>query len=197
MIRIQYPSEAQLKVFKNRIVSLPFSYKEVGSSASNFPPNFNHDHNRIYLGKGEEVWQNAKIALQNWQQFPSPWTAIYPNTTPFEKDQVVVVAFHLFGLWWFNGARIVYAFDEANRFGFAYGTLTKHVEIGEECFWIERNEQGETYYCIKAFSRPNYWYVKLVKPLARIYQRKFVRQSFESMKQLSTPSKSNEYAFQK
>ncbi|MEM6697597.1 MAG: DUF1990 family protein, partial [Bacteroidota bacterium] len=81
-----------------------------------------------------------------------------------------------------------------NRFGFAYGTLTKHVEMGEECFWIERNEAGEIYYCIKAFSRPNYWYVKLAKPLARLFQRRFVQQSFETMKKLSIHSKSNEYA---
>lgn len=195
MVRIKYPNESQLAAFKNCIVSLPYSYKEVGASAASFPPNFNHDHNKVFLGKGEAIWQNAKTALQNWQQFPSPWTNIYPNTTPFEKDQVVVVAFHLFGLWWFNSARIVYALNEENRFGFAYGTLTKHVEIGEECFWIERNDQGEIYYCIKAFSKPNYWYVKLAKPLARFYQRRFVKQSFETIKKLSTHSKSNEYAF--
>jgi len=197
MIRLKYPNEEQLEAFKNRIALLPYSYDVVGASISDFPPNFDHDHNKVLLGKGELVWQNARKVLQNWQQFPTPWTAIYPNTTPLKKDEVVVVAFRLFGFWWFNGAHIVYAFDEINRFGFAYGTLTKHVEIGEECFWIERNEKGEIHYCIKAFSKPNYWYIKLVKPIARLYQRKFVHNSFETMKTIVNHLKTKEYALKK
>ncbi|MEL6719934.1 MAG: DUF1990 domain-containing protein [Bacteroidota bacterium] len=197
MIRLKYPNRKQLDKFKDHLLALPYSYDAVGASNADFPPNFNHDYNKVFLGKGEEVWENAKAALQNWQQFPRPWTAIYSNVTPLEKDEVVVVGFHLFGFWWFNGARIVYAFDEADRYGFAYGTLTKHVEIGEEYFGIERNAEGEIHYHIKAFSRPNYWYVKLAKPLARFYQGRFVRQSFEAMKTLATPSKVHAYASEK
>ena len=72
---------------------------------------------------------------------------------------------------------------------FAYGTLDSHVEMGEEIFYIERNAEGEIYYKIEAFSRPNKWFTKIAYPVARAWQRRFVRESFLGMKAATTSNK--------
>ena len=91
---------------------------------------------------------------------------------------------HALGFWWWNSARIVYTVDEtgsARRFGFAYGTLPGHVERGEERFTIEMNSDGDVWYVIRAFSRPRLLAVRIGYPVARLLQRKFVRDSKATM----------------
>ena len=184
-VYLSYPENEKIAAFLAAQSALPYSYAQVGDSRKEIVAGFDNDHNKIYLGTGHSIWENAKNAMQNWQQFPPKWTSIYPNTTALEKDQIVVVSFHLFGIWWLNGARIVYGLDDENRFGFAYGTLASHVEQGEECFWIEKEADGSIYYHIRAFSKPRFWMAKLGYPLARGYQRKFVRQSMQQMYEIS------------
>ena len=150
---ILFPSAKNLDGFIAKESSKTFTYVEVGATKEDKKfSHYDHDDNSVILGDGEVVWQKAKHALDNWQQFPLPWTKIYPNTTPLKEGETVAVMFRLFGIWWRNSAKIVYAFDEPNRYGFAYGTLPGHIELGEEVFWIERNEVGEVSYHIKAFS---------------------------------------------
>eukprot|EP00913_Durusdinium_trenchii_P005672 g5290.t1 len=48
----------------------------------------------------------------------------------------------LWGLWSLHACRIVEVVDEADRRGFAYGTLPAHGETGEECFLVERLADG-------------------------------------------------------
>lgn len=159
-----------------------FAYPEVGSSAQVFPSGYDHDREATLLGFGDVVFEKAKQALRNWAMFPSAWTRIFPANTPLQQGNEVLVLFRLFGLWWWrNSSRIVYLIDEPARFGFAYGTLPAHIEKGEEIFQVELRDDGSVWYSIQAFSKPNRWYVWLVYPLARAYQRKFRRDSFRAM----------------
>jgi len=117
--------------------------------------------------------------------FPEPWTHISPVVAPLREGQVVAMLAHAMGLWWLNACRIVYVFDErgpVQRFGFAYGTLAAHVEQGEERFSVELREDGSVWYDLRAFSRPRFWPVRLAKPFARKLQRRFVRDSQQSMR---------------
>ncbi|MFT5386409.1 MAG: hypothetical protein ACI8X3_003483 [Saprospiraceae bacterium] len=180
----KYPSESTLKAFLIEKQAAFYNYKEKNGTKTKKVPGYDNDLNTIYIGEGEIAWHKAKEALQTWQQFPPPWTRIYKDNTSIQEGNTVAVLFQLFGIWWINAARIVYAFDETDRFGFAYGTLHGHVESGEECFWIDRDESGNIYYHIKAFSKPAFWGAKLAYPIARRYQRKFVRESMERMKEL-------------
>lgn len=179
------PTDPELAQFLDSRQAQPFSYREVAATRGNPPRGFDNDHSSVYLGKGDDIWLNAKNALTRWKQFPEPWTLIFQQTTQIEKDTIVAVLFRLFGLWWINSAKIIYTIDEANKFGYAYGTLPGHLEKGEECFWIEKDETGAVYYHIKAFSRPAYWFIWLAYPLARHFQKRFVRQSLSIMRKLS------------
>jgi uncharacterized protein (UPF0548 family) len=178
------PSKSTLSVFLKEKQDAFYSYKELKGTTTKKVQGYNNDLNTLHIGQGDLVWEKAKKSLQNWQQFPFSWTKIYNNKTPLKEGNVVAVLFRLFGIWWINAARIVYSFDENDRFGFAYGTLHGHVESGEECFWIDRDTTGNVYYHIKAFSKPAFWGAKLAYPIARRYQRKFVLESMAQMKEL-------------
>ena len=155
-------------------------------------PRFDHDDNRVWLGSGDAVFAAAKVAMQNWAMFPGDWARIYHQNPQFTEGEVVVMCARIFGIWWLNAARILYVVDERDRFGFAYGTLPNHVESGEELFQIERDTvdegnpdsfgMGSVYFRLKAFSHPRYWMLRLTYPLPRVFQRRFIRASFENMK---------------
>ena len=128
------------------------------------------------------------MALNNWEQFPSNWTQIYDPHHKIAKNNTIVVLFRVLGVWWSNGARLVYTFDEPNQYGFAYGTLEGHAEEGEEVFWLEWSESDEIIYHIDAFSRPSHWLVWIGYPIARYHQRKFQKERFPSGRSNSSPS---------
>jgi uncharacterized protein (UPF0548 family) len=100
------------------------------------------------------------------------------------EGATVCVVFHLLGVWWLNAARIVYELEEeapVRRAGFAYGTLTCHVERGEERFSVEWLPDDSVWYDLRAFSRPRFLGARLARPVARALQRRFVRDSQAAM----------------
>jgi uncharacterized protein (UPF0548 family) len=96
---------------------------------------------------------------------------------------VAVVKSHL-GFWSMNACRIVYVIEEQGspeRYGFAYGTLPDHGEIGEERFTIEFNPGNQTvWYDIYAISRPTAL-ARLAYPFTRVLQKRFARDSKAAM----------------
>jgi uncharacterized protein (UPF0548 family) len=97
---------------------------------------------------------------------------------------VAVIARNL-GLWWINACRIIYLVDEkepARRYGFAYGTLPDHAEMGEERFLVELDRaSGEVWYDILAFSRPQHLLTWLGYPYVRRVQKRFAKDSAAAM----------------
>lgn len=159
-----------------------YSYPEVGyTQRPEEVTGYDNDLNFIELGKGDLIWETAKSAIRQWRMFPAPWTFITPGNAPIEPGTVVAMTARVWGVWWLNACRIIYTFDEPDRFGFAYGTLPGHVEMGEEIFMVERDASGMVRYVIKAFSRPRLWLARLAYPVARAHQRKFVRDSKAAM----------------
>lgn len=161
---------------------MPHSYTAIGHTQKESPvAGFDNDFNEVELGQGHQVWEAAKEAIRQWKMFPGQWACIWPGDTPIREGEVVVMQAQVMGLWWLNSCRIVYVVDTADQFGFAYGTLPGHVECGEELFMVEKRSDGSVRYVIKAFSRPRIWMARLGYPIARAYQRKFVRESKASM----------------
>ena len=67
-----------------------------------------------------------------------PWLELCWPDAPIRTGTTVAVAVLHFGFWSLNACRIAYVEDaNAERYGFAYGTLTEHEEIGEERFTVE------------------------------------------------------------
>lgn len=185
MFLLRRPSPETIKQFTSDQRDLPFSYPEVGATAGKLPPDYIVDRNRIKLGTGRETYERAIGALRNWKQFDLGWVRIVPSTTPIEVGAVVAILTHHFGFWSLNACRVVYLINEdgpVKKFGFAYGTLSSHVERGEERFTIEWHDTDDTvWYDILAFSRPNQILVRLGFPLARRLQKRFAKESLAVM----------------
>ncbi|MGH9971375.1 MAG: DUF1990 family protein [Pyrinomonadaceae bacterium] len=191
MFFVTKPSPEEIARFISSRRELPFSYPEVGATGREPPAGYTVDHNRIRLGTGEEVYERAIAALKNWKQFDLGWVRMVPSGTPIETGAIVAILTRHFGFWSLNGCRVVYLISEdgaERKFGFAYGTLSSHVERGEERFTIEWHKSDDSvWYDILAFSRPNQVLVKLGFPLARMLQKRFARDSLATMVRVSQP----------
>jgi uncharacterized protein (UPF0548 family) len=177
--QFSFPTTAQLDALIENQRSSELTYNKYNLQR------YDHDKNQILLGSGKEVWEAAKQAMKKWAMFPDGWAKIYYQNPIFKKGDIVVMNAHVFGIWWLNAARILSVSDEAKQFGFTYGTLPNHVEMGEESFQIVMDEHGDVYYTLTAFSRPRFWAVRWTYPLSRRFQRKFVKDSLQKMKRIT------------
>lgn len=194
MFTLTEPSARDVDRFISSQRDLPFNYAEVGATRFDpgaAPRGFTLDHNRVRLGTGNEVFEQAVQALKQWRQFDLGWVTIVPSGVKVEKDAVVAVKARACGTWSLNACRVVYVIDDqelVRRVGFAYGTLPDHVERGEERFLIEMDPTDDSvWYDILAFSRPRHALVRASFPVARMLQKRFARDSMAVMKSAVNP----------
>ena len=194
MFTLNEPSDRDVERFISSQKNSPFTYADVGATRfdpTTAPSGFKLDHNRVQLGHGNEVYERAVGALKQWRQFDLGWVSIATPGVKLEKDAIVAVKARAFGTWSLNACRVVYLIDEqvpGRRSGFAYGTLTDHVERGEERFMIEMDPTDDSvWYDILAFSRPRHPLVRASFPLARKLQKRFAQESMRVMKSLANP----------
>ena len=185
MFFLKEPDDFTISAFIADQRDRPFTYSAVGATKGTPPEGFRVDHNRMQLGRGIQVYEEAVAALKRWRQFDLGWVSIVPKNIPLEVGTTVAVKARAFGTWSLNATRIVYVVNETKCFGFAYGTLPDHVECGEERFTVEFNSGDESvWYTILAFSKPQHPLVKMTYPLARTLQKRFARDSMARMKTL-------------
>jgi uncharacterized protein (UPF0548 family) len=189
MIFLHDPTARETEAFLEAQRGSRFSYPEVGATRTRketAPPYYKVDHNRVRLGTGEEAFKVAVAAMRQWKMFDLGWVRIAWPGAPIQEGTTMAVVARTAGFWSLNATRIVYTLDESNiqmrRFGFAYGTLRDHAEIGEERFTVElHRSDGSVWYELFAFSRPRLWLAQIGYPLSRIYQKRFARDSKEVM----------------
>jgi uncharacterized protein (UPF0548 family) len=178
------PSSESIDAFISAQQKERFSYPEVGSSRQQAPPGYTVDHNRIRLGQGADTFERAKSAIRHWKMFEMPWIQLCWPDAPIEPGSTVAILVSHFGFWSMNACRIVYAVEgngSTEKFGFAYGTLSDHAEIGEERFTVEFDRDNKTvWYDIYAFSRPR-TLARLAYPLSRGLQKRFAKDSLMAM----------------
>jgi uncharacterized protein (UPF0548 family) len=179
MLFLRRPSPQRIVWFLDSSKSEPFSYSEVGATRGTPPAGFTIDHNRAQLGVGRARFDRAKDAIRQWKMFDTGWLSLHRTETVLREGQVVAVLGSHYGFCSLNACRVVYLVDEPGCFGFAYGTLSSHAEIGEERFTVEFRE-GAVWYDIFAFSRPRSL-ARLGYPLSRTLQKRFVRDSIRAM----------------
>lgn len=153
------------------------TYEPVGlASLENPPAGWTVDDNHVSLGTGDEVFAAGKRALTSWAMFDLGWVEVRATTSPpaLENGTTVAVVARRFGFSFVNACRIVEVFDEADRFGFSYGTTTGHIECGEERFLVRRTDE-EVSFSIRALSRPAHWTTRVGYPYARLSQKRFAR----------------------
>ena len=184
MFLLKKPAEGSIIQFLESRKTDHFSYRETGATKTGHAPaGYNVDHNRVQLGTGSEVFENAKIAIRSWEMFGMDWVTLVPDRSSIEVGIDAAIVVEHFGFYSLNAARVVYLIDGPARFGFAYGTLTEHGEIGEERFSVELDPaSGEVSYDLFAFSRPASILAIIGYPLSRRLQKAFARDSKNAMK---------------
>ena len=195
MFSFRKPSSESIRRFLSEQKNRDYTYSAVGGTSGTPPAGFVVDHTRIELGKGQSVFDGAKMAIKRWEHFQLGWVETSSKDIPIERGQVVGVMARVFGVWCLNACRIVSVIDEAggvSRYGFVYGTLPGHVESGEERFQVEWNRNdGSVWYEILAFSRPNHFLTRLGYPMVRRIQQKFAHDSAAAMQlAIRSPSSS-------
>ena len=184
MLSTQVPDSNVLRQFLAGQSGQPLGYPEVGASRGEIPRGYARDARRWIIGQGVEDFEAAVDALRTWKMFPPAWTRVFPNEVPPAEGRNFAVVIRAVGLYWINGARIVYLVDDhgpMRRGGFAYGTLADHAERGEEAFVVEMIPDGSVWYNLSAFSRPRHWLARLGAPFTRRLQRRFAHDSYRAL----------------
>lgn len=184
MLLLRKPTSDTIRRFLDAQRQQDLSYRSIGATAGEPPAGYVVDHTRVKLGTGADVFAAAKAALERWQQFPAAWISTWPVNAPIREGEVLVLTVRCLGLWWLNACRIVYLIDEqaeGAKFGFAYGTLPAHAGTGEERFLVELDGQGDVWYDILAFSRPQHVLAQIGYPYVRRVQKHFGRSSAAAM----------------
>ena len=185
MFFLRRPSAQHIERLIEQSRGLPLSYGPVGL-AQRTTPGFDADMTAAVIGKGRADFERARAALIAWKQFDVGWAELFPKQAPVETGTVVLLLIRHLGFWSLNGCRVVYLVGETEsdqRFGFAYGTLTNHAEMGEEIFEVALDpESGDVRYYIRAASRPRALLARIGYPIARLLQARFRRHSVQAMR---------------
>jgi uncharacterized protein (UPF0548 family) len=192
LFTLTQPTEDQLRSLIEKNRDAPFSYPAVGATRDgSLPAGYRVDRNRIRLGTGSEAFETAQHALRSWAMFDLGWTRIFPRQAAIQPGTVVAVVASHFGFWSVNLSRIVFVEDPGS---FAYGTLDEHAASGEEKFRTIRNASDDSvWYEVLAFSKPNQALARLGYPLARMLQKRFVRDSMAAMQRVTESPRSSGY----
>src|SRR5882762_7297190 len=138
MFLTRRPAQPEIAKFLDRSRELPLSYDPIGI-ARQTPKGFNSDLASAVIGQGRDAFERAKIALGEWRHYEMGWVELFPRGAAIEPGTVVAVLVHHLRFWSLNACRVVYGIGDrhsGSSFGFAYGTLTNHAELGEEIFEV-------------------------------------------------------------
>jgi len=116
------------------------TYDFVGALLSDDPPAPDLAVERE-LGRGQDVFDRAVACLRSLGAARAAGT-VWPDEATVELGATLLVAAPIGPLTVVAVNRIVGVVDEPDRWGFAYGTLPGHIEIGEEAFVVERRADG-------------------------------------------------------
>jgi len=147
--------------------------------------NYRCDDIEHCLGRGDVAFDAACDALCVWKHYDQPWIRVRPQPPVLKVGTTFAVAAHTYGLWSLNTCRVFDVIDEpgpVRQFGFAYRTLTHHVERGDARFWIEqRTADDSVWLCIHTISRLHHPLTRLLSPLGRRAQRRALRGAIEAI----------------
>lgn len=171
VFRLRPPSVGEAAELIASLASQVHTYAEVGATAGDLPAGYHHLDRSLVIGSGDAAFARAVDGLRSWQAHRGAGLTVHPEQPPLEPGTDVLSVARAGPLVALAGCRIVYAVDEPMRFGFAYGTLSLHPEVGEEAFMLERDAGGDVTFRVRAFSRPGHILTRLGGPVATLVQR--------------------------
>lgn len=151
------------------------TYVDVGATLSGRTPNgFSGKRMVQVIGRGEAVFERARLGLQTWAAHRG--AGVEPFTdTPLVAGETVLLVVGLGPTEIRIACRIVEVTDTPKAFGFVYGTLPVHPECGEERFLVEHEADGTVCFSIDVFWKPNHPLAVIGAPVARRMQHRYTQ----------------------
>ena len=179
--RLLSPSPDQIAAILRGQRHAPLAYQPVGAAST--PDGWFDNRGGTLLGHGGGTFGRARDALRAWTHFDLGWVRAVPEaSSSISPGAVVAVLTRTFGVASVNVAKIIAVTDEPRRFAFSYGTTAHHVESGEETFAITWHPDDRVTYDVWSYSRPAHPLVKLLAPIARSLQRRFIVDSCKRLR---------------
>jgi uncharacterized protein (UPF0548 family) len=146
------------------------TYPHPGATrAGELPAGWRHVRHRVPLPAGS--FEAAGAAVLGWRLHRAAGVRI-DATAPRDAPGVTVVSRLGVGPLRLSApCAVVWAAADDRRAGFGYGTLPGHPARGEEAFVVERDDSGAVWFEVRAFSRPDRWFMRAAGPAGRAFQR--------------------------
>jgi uncharacterized protein (UPF0548 family) len=127
-------------------------------------------------------------AILGYEVFPSSLVSGVLLRNPVQVCDTYGICYHILpGIDLFFAGRVVAVFrDEADgvcRAGFTFRTVVGHPELGEETFWVEKDQAtGVVRAGLRSWSRPGLWLTWLGRPLVRRIQVRACHAALENLR---------------
>ncbi|OBB33088.1 hypothetical protein A5792_11755 [Mycolicibacterium peregrinum] len=150
------------------LTELSLTYPEVGATAGEMPTGYRHIRASAVIGTGRDRFEQAGADVLRWGMQRGAGLRVQATSDSAAEGIELIV-----GLGPIPApCRVVYVLDEADRRGFAYGTLAGHPESGEELFSVRYDPETDSVHAeVAAFSRPATWWSRLGGPVTRLLQQ--------------------------
>jgi len=152
------------------LAATSLTYREVGATSGPLPAGYRHVTRTAQLGRGSETFDQCSAAVLSWEMHRRAGLVVHASHPVAQEGSVAALVFGASRLGLVLPCRVVYVVEEAQRRGFAYGTLPGHPEQGEESFIVVHEHDGSVVLRITAFSRPASALSRLGGPLTRWVQ---------------------------
>ena len=149
------------------------TYAEVGATqAGPLPAGYRHLRVRHLLVPGVDAARSGRAvgdALLRWRVHEAAHVERARRTARRRRPGVRVVSRLGVGPRAPDACRARWSGSSArpDRVGFGYGTLPGHLFRGEEAFTVERDDAGDLWFVVTAFSVPDRWWVRLARARSR------------------------------
>lgn len=132
------------------------------------------------IGAGELDFKRAAQRIASWKMHRDAGVRIRADSAAVVGAEVALaIGAGLLSIT--AECRVVAVVDEPRQSGFAYGTLRRHPECGEEAFLVEWREDDAVVGSVAAFSQPARWYAKAGGPVTRAAQAMAARRYLGAM----------------
>lgn len=173
-------SAAELKELLARCRDDPLTYEPTGGSLGGPVPAGLTQRSWECVLDGDGAYGRAVAAIERWSIHRGSGLTVEVDG-PLRRGTNVVIDAPLPVGFVTAMCRIVEVVDESECFGFAYGTLPRHPERGEESFVVRRDGDGVVTFRVVALSRPAHPIAKALPPIADRLQESASRRYLRAM----------------
>lgn len=166
------------------------TYPDVGATRLGpLPDGYHHLHHRDRIGRGRADFEAAGAAVTAFRMHRVSGARVAASAPRAEPGAAVRVTLGAGPFRLTAPCQVIWTEYGPQRIGFAYGTLARHPECGEESFVVDLADDGTVSFTVMAFSRPARWYARLAGPLVPVAQRWYARRLGSTLRRIVTEAR--------